>query len=59
VQAENSVVRFFSSCFWGSQNKREKEKGVKVIKRKIETNHHMFLAKEKFVFLSFVFSFGE
>jgi len=48
VQAENRVVRFFSSCFWGSQNKREKENGAKVIKRKIETSHHMFLAKEKF-----------
>jgi hypothetical protein len=53
VQAR--MLDLFSSWFWRSQNKREKEKGVMVIKRKIETNRHLFPLSSKRRVCIFVF----
>jgi phosphosulfolactate synthase (CoM biosynthesis protein A) len=52
------ALNLFFFLFLGSQTKREKEKGATVIERKIEIRCHLFPAKEEFVFLSFVLSFG-
>jgi len=58
VAVRARALDLFFFLFLESQNKREKENGATVIERKIETRHHLFPAKEEFVFLSFVLSFG-
>jgi hypothetical protein len=49
----------FSSWFWRSQNKRQKKGCYCRREKNKETKRHLVLAKEEFVFLSFVFPFGE